>query len=302
MSTFDPRAIARRTQLPPRDEPSGPVLVSLDGSRAGWRAMEWAAGEAAARGSALRVVHTVAVPLFPADPWQWWQYAQSLGEAAYEVARAELADAVVRVREIAPLIDLSTELVPGPPAAGLRADVRSNDALVVVGRRRGARHLPTFAPSVAWGAVRRAAQPAAVVDLADSWEPGPSMGRVLVALDGTSDPSPVLDVAFRAAARRGAGITVLYAWGGGMVIDVVDELLDPYRRAFPTVEVRHREARRLARALAAEAHGAAVTVVAASGGGWDLVGRYRVRRLVGAVRGPVTLVPLVPTRLMEVHR
>ena len=87
-----------------------------------------------------------------------------------------------------------------------------------------------------------------------------------------------------------------------MVIDVVDELLDPYRRAFPTVEVRHREARRLARALAAEAHGAAVTVVAASGGGWDLVGRYRVRRLVGAVRGPVTLVPLVPTRLMEVHR
>jgi len=302
MSGFDLRAIAQRPELPPRREPSGTVLVSLDGSRAGWRALEWAAGEAAARGSALRVVHTVTVPLFPGDPWQWWQFAASLGEAAYEIARAELAEAVLRVHDIAPHIDISTELISGRPAAGLRAGTRTDDALVVVGRRRHARRLPTFAPSVAWAAVRRAAQPAAVVDLADSWDPGPSTGRVLVALDGAHDPLPVLDVAFRAAARRGAGITVLYAWGGGMVVDVVDELLDPYRRAFPTVDVRHREARRLARTLAGEAHGAAVTVVAASGGSWDLVGRYRVRRLVGAVRGPVTLVPLAPATPMDVLR
>ncbi|ROS75506.1 universal stress protein [Cellulomonas sp. PhB143] len=308
MPTSDPRP-TRAARRPVRDEPRGPVVVSLGGSRAGRRALEWAAGEAAVRGSALRIVHTIALPLFPADPWQW-AFAPGLGLVAYDVARAELADAVGHAHAIDPGLEVSTELLHGPPGPGLLACVRGDDALVVVGRRRrGAARPRALAPAVAWGALRRAGRPAVVVDLADARERGPSTGRVLVALDGTHDPSPVLDVAFRAAARRGAGLTLLHAWpsraGGGTGTGAspgagsdehVDALLGAYRDAFAGVGVRHRQVALLAEAVAAETRGVAMTVVAAPTGGGDLGGRSRARRLVRAARGPVTLVPVSPAR------
>ena len=40
-----------------------PVLVAVDGSTAGWEALDWAAAEAAARRCELGVVHEFAWPL-----------------------------------------------------------------------------------------------------------------------------------------------------------------------------------------------------------------------------------------------
>ena len=50
-----------------------------------------------------------------------------------------------------------------------------------------------------------------VVELADSAPSGPSAGRVVVGTEGLRDPSAVLDFAFRAADRRGVGLTAVLA-------------------------------------------------------------------------------------------
>lgn len=145
--------------------------------------------------------------------------------------------------------------------------------------------------SAVWGAPNRGPGAVALVDLTDAGPAGPSTGRVVLALHAAGDPSVVIASAFRAAMRRGAGITLLHAWGHGAAVGVVvNEVLAPYRTVFPEVGVRTRAVQSLTRAVSEESHGAALTVTAAPEGARDVVGRVRALRLVRAARGPVTVV------------
>lgn len=291
MSSFDPRALTRRTPMPSRGEPSGAVLVALDGTTAGRQALEWAAAEAAARDSALHILRPVSSPLFATSAWLW-MYQPDNAESVYSAAHHELELAIEQVHEIVPHLDVSAVLVPGTLGPTSLGDP-AHDALLVVGRRRGTARALGTASSGAGIALSRTGMPVAVAGLAERGAAvGPSAGRVILALGTTGDPSPVIGAAFRAAMRRGVGLTLLYAWGRGVIGDVVDEVLAPYEATFPEVSVRTRMVTSLPRAVADESQGAAVTVAATPASAWDVAGRMRAGRLVRAARGPVVLVPL----------
>jgi len=217
-------------------------------------------------------------------------YQPEFADLAYSTGRDDLAAAGAQAHAIDPMLPVSAELLPGAIGPALRRDGR-NDALVVVGRRRGVGRIGGSAPSTVWGAMSRTRRPITVVDLTDTRQAGPSAGRVVLALGPTGDVSPVIASAFRAAMRRGVGLTLLYAWGREVVGDVVDEVLVPYRTVFPEVGVRARAVSSLRHAVADESRGAALTVVAAPGCTGDIAGRVRAGRLVRVARGPVTLVP-----------
>ncbi|MBD5788299.1 universal stress protein [Cellulosimicrobium terreum] len=299
MSTPDPRVIARlRTRLPARDEPAGTVLVAFDASRASRGPLQWAAAEATARGDALRVVRAVTAPVAYMDPWTpwhvWFPWAAAdgpdQGDLVWTAARKDLATAVLQAHSVDPLLPVDVALRPGPVSAAVLHEAHDHTLLVVAKRRR-ARRLPGARPSAAWGTVRRSPVPVAVVELADTPETGPSTGRVVVALRGRGDPTPVLETAFRSARRRRTGLTLLHSWDRGVLSEVVGEMLDPHRLVFPEVDVRYRRVDSLVRAVVAESKGAAVTVVGAPTSWADVAGRVLRRRLVGAVHGPVVLVP-----------
>ena len=76
---------------------------------------------------------------------------------------------------------------------------------------------------------------------------------MVVCLSGTGDPRPALGVAFRAALRRGAGVTVL----AKPARPVLREALRMCQDAFPEVPSR----RVAPLALATESAGAALTVL-----------------------------------------
>jgi hypothetical protein len=289
MSTFNPRALTQRSPLPSRLEATGSVLVSLDGTRSGWRALEWAAAEAAARGGTLRILRSAAAPLVATGPWLW-VYQPEFAALAYSTGRDDLAAAGAQAHAIDPLLPVSAELLPGAIGPALRGDGR-HDALVVVGRRCGVGRIGGPVPSTVWGAMRRTRRSITVVDLTDSRQAGPSAGCVVLALGASGDVSPAIASAFRAAMRRGVGLTLLYAWGREVTGDVVDGVLAPYRSVFPEVGVQARAVSSLRHAVADESRGAALTVVVGPGRAGDAAGRVRAGRLVGAAHGPVTLVP-----------
>lgn len=299
MSAPDPRAIARlRSRLPSRVEPVGPVLLALDDTPASHLPVPWAAAEAAVRGTTLRVVRTVVTPppvVVPATPWgTWYPWTSSDGRspvaAAWDAARADLEDVVRQAHEVDPRLGVETALTQAGAASA-----RRDDALLVVGRRRGLRALGGPVPGTARRAARRVGRPLAVVALAEAPQEGPSAHRVVAALRSREDPTGVLDVAFRAAARRRVGVTVLHVPGGALPAtveaEILAEVLDPYEQVFPDVDVRTRAVPALAPSVVRESVGAALTVVGVPSSQRDPRGRTLARRVVAGARGTVVLVP-----------
>ena len=301
MSPLDPRTLAGlRSRVPSRDEPEGGVRLVLDGSPAGRAPLRWAAAEASVRGTTLRIERTVATPVPVVDPWTPWvgwhpwvaPEGPSATELAWTTARSDVARAIRQAHAVDPRLDVSTSLAAGSVAAAL-ARRAADDVLVVVARRRGLWPLLGHLPGA--NGVRRPRCPVAVVRLTDVPQPGPSAHRVVAALRPREVPTDVLDVAFRAAARRRTGLTVLHARGGAasatVATEILDEVLDPYGLVFPDVEVRTREVPSLARAVASESRGAAAVVVGLPSAARDVAGRVLVRRVLGSARSTVVCVP-----------
>ena len=195
-------------------------------------------------------------------------------------------EAAARARGLAPGLSVTTYLLDGATIGAILREGRG-DALIVVGRGRRSSRFPPFSRSVSWQVARRAGSPVAIVDLSDGAARGSSVGRVIVGVHDGSDPTTAVTVAFRAAQRRGVGVTVLMAWGA--VEDAVRRCHD----AFPDVDLRQlRVEARVGRALIAESPGAALVVF-----GTPAPGRlHRIRPgslgrdVVRAARTPVVLV------------
>jgi nucleotide-binding universal stress UspA family protein len=109
-----------------------PVIVLVDDSRADADAIEWAAAEAAIRGSELRIVH--------AFRWPWALDAVgnlTVDARYYRAAEAVVAEATDRAHEIAQTLQVATDVHPGSATAALVKAARKTDgALVVVGPHR----------------------------------------------------------------------------------------------------------------------------------------------------------------------
>jgi nucleotide-binding universal stress UspA family protein len=259
---------------------NGPVIVLVDTARGTDDTLEWAAAEAAARGAELRIVHA----------FRWPRAVDPLGNPTVDLRAREAAEAVVtaavrRARRIAPALRITTRAYPGRQATALVTEARKSDkAVVVLGHDRLSGRLER---ALTRRLVRRTATSLAVIGLSHQGAVGPSAGRVVVGVDDDGGPPTALGFAFRAARRRGTGLTVVHAaWtGSGNPEDAVRI----WRMAYPEVDVRWSFVRGpVDAAVLAESAAAALTVV-----GPDRHGRvrgsapYNVLRLA---RGPVVMV------------
>ena len=178
---------------------AGEVLVGADGSGPSMRAVEWAAEEAAARGSTL-TVWCVAVAGTAANPMLWDGAEGVLVPAADVVRRGQ-----ERAAAAAPGLAVTGGVGRGDPAQQLLARAHGSDLLVVGERGLGA-FLGLLVGSVSERVAAQAACPVVVV----RGEPAPDL-PVLVGVDGSAANQAALGFAFAAAARRGVELVALAA-------------------------------------------------------------------------------------------
>jgi nucleotide-binding universal stress UspA family protein len=175
----------------------GVIIVGLDGSTKDDRAVDWAAQEAALRGTGLHLVH--AVHLSPE--------ASAMGlAAAVETERTIVDKASQRVRDQHPETQVTVETVmEGPTALLVKASERAG--LLVLGARGLGRIAGRLLGSVSQKVAAHAHCPVVVVRDVTS----PPAGPVIVGVPPEGAPTEVLAFAFEHAARRGLPVRLIHA-------------------------------------------------------------------------------------------
>jgi nucleotide-binding universal stress UspA family protein len=184
------------------------VVVGVDGSADGLRAVRWAAADAARRHRPLHLLHAHNWPELAYPP------AGMALPVTYEIDTQEavtriLTDAVEQARTVSDDLQISTEsttrlCVPALLAASRRA------ALVVVGSRGLGGFTALLVGSTGVELAAHAACPVVIVRSEDRTD-GPNAGRVVVGVDDSHDADLALSVAFEQAAFRSAGLTAVNA-------------------------------------------------------------------------------------------
>lgn len=180
------------------------IIVGIDGTEDGLRAIDYAAEEAQSAGAQLLVVHVVAAP--PTMVAGWGAPAEAFlpaGQRAVKIARAHAENAGVPPADIELAVwqgSVSTTLVKASQAANL----------MVLGRRGISGLERLFAGSTSTSVAARADCPVVVVPHA--WTPGQRNHRVVVGVDGSARSLPALALAVAEASSRQAGLVAVHAW------------------------------------------------------------------------------------------
>lgn len=174
---------------------TSPIVAGTDGSPSAERAVEWAAAEAALRDRPLHIVYA-------AQPAYCPEAADLLADAGERILTAAAGLAAKAV----PDLQVTTELVFGPPAYALRE--RSGDAWeVVVGHRGLGGFAGLLLGSTGLKVAGHTACPAVVV----RGGTGADRDEVVAGVD-LREENGVLAYAFEAAAARGVWLRVVHAW------------------------------------------------------------------------------------------
>ncbi|MGC4112082.1 MAG: universal stress protein [Nocardioides sp.] len=178
------------------------VMVATSGSEASLAAVAHGAREAAARGTALELVHVVPAAVVGAP------YAGTALPALRESGQRVLARGTELVERLAPHVPVTTTLLIGSRAEALVHHAEGADLLVVgtaphdvVGR--------LWDGSTVVGVAARAACPVLVVPPHASEQPP---GRVLVGLKDTERSEHLLAEAFALARQTQSGLRIVHAW------------------------------------------------------------------------------------------
>ena len=269
---------------------SKPVVVGVDGSEGSLRAAEWAAGEAARRKLALRIVSAPApLPRMPSP----YVRESTIADALRDAASQHLSLAAERAGEVTQGLAIETGLLSGPP--GIALEGCGPDASMLVLGARGAGGFGTMTlGSVSRHAAAHASCP------------------VVVGIRDPEDAQEALALAFEEAALRGAELLVVHAWlwippglhgRAGIAFDPemisaaasgqLDDLLSAWREKYPAVpvspKVLHGHPARILAGLSARAD---LTVLGkhsapSLGSIWSVV--------LGHAHGPVAIVPSEPS-------
>ncbi|WP_327365566.1 universal stress protein [Streptomyces sp. NBC_01217] len=268
------------------------VTVGVDGSPASRAAAVWGAREAALRKVPLRLVHVIDWPISPAVP--------RLGrETADRWADEALNEALEEVRRRHPDLETSTRSLSGRPAASLAVEA-ADAGLLVLGSRGLGSLVGFLVGSVGTATLVATDTPVVLVRVADEpedAEPTP-YGEIVVGVDDNDAPDRVLAFAFEEAARRGCALRAIHGWklppayrsfpyvdsdeeraAGRSAAQLLDEVLLPWRRKFPSVSVDQK---------AFMGSAGSQLVQAAAGADLVVVGRHLRRSPLGAHLGPVT--------------
>src|SRR3954452_23464936 len=215
------------------------ILVGVDGSQAGWSALQWAAAEADATGRRLLVAHVGDV-----RPAEGTVDPQPFG-------RKLLAEAVAAVAATHPRVAVNTELLSGDPSHAL-IDLAEDADIVALGR--GRRGLPgLLLGTVAFRVLAHSQKPTAVVAAGARAH----ANRIVVGVSDSAGGAAALRFAFEEAERRGAEVVAVRSWserdwrlaaGAGLPMAtpdaweaqermVLDDCLQSFRSSFPAVPV-----------------------------------------------------------------
>ncbi|MFE7598346.1 universal stress protein [Streptomyces sp. NPDC057494] len=225
------------------------VTVGLDGSQESLAAAGWAAREAVLREVPLRLVYVEEWPNAPEMPAP---HARTVSERAESLLRDE-AD---RARKDHPDLDVVVERARGRAAERLTAAANEAD-LTVLGSRGLGGVLGFVVGSVSLAVVGSARQPVVLVRAEDERvAPGDA---IVVGVDIFHPCQALLAFSFNEAARRGLPLRFLHSWTlptsygyaalvdpgigeelGDRLIGGLDDLLEPWRKRYPGVEVKAR--------------------------------------------------------------
>ncbi|GAA3586422.1 universal stress protein [Streptomyces osmaniensis] len=181
-----------------------PIIAGVDGSEESLAGLAWAAREAVRRGLPLRVVHA----------WRFQSHdAIDAGEDTQaQWVRDGLAEVARGVAERHPGLEVTTDVVEGPPAETLIA-AASESEMLVLGSRGHGRVVGFLLGSVGQQVISGATRPVVRVRAGD--EPsGEAAGReIVVGQQGDpEDSAAALGFAFETAAARGATVRAVRAW------------------------------------------------------------------------------------------
>ncbi|MFB4289241.1 universal stress protein [Nonomuraea sp. ATR24] len=227
------------------------VVVGVDDSEDGLRAVEWAAAEAERRRRPLEILHAfiwplLGVPLGPAPG------GPPEGGLRHDAERI-LNTAVTRARAVAPGIEVTTGLPEAVPVNALLS--RSHQAgLLVVGSRGLGEVGSLLLSSVGARLTAEAACPVVVVHGHVT-----PKGPVVVGIDDHDESEALLAFAFAHASRTTNALTLAHTGDGPAV---PERALGTWRERFPSVTVgQERLTGRPGKALVGPASGASLLVV-----------------------------------------
>jgi len=185
-----------------------PVVVGVDGSEPGLRAVDWAVDEAVRRGAPLRLVY--------ASLWERYEgggLADDLGKPSEEVMAEDIVESAARrARARCPDLSVSVEVLAEEPEYALVRESRSA-ALLVTGTRGRSGLAEAVLGSVSLTVAGHAQCPMIVVrGNHDNQARHGTHGRVVVGVGEEGKASPAVGFAFEEARRRGAAVDAVRAW------------------------------------------------------------------------------------------
>jgi nucleotide-binding universal stress UspA family protein len=260
--------------------PARPVVAGVDGSDDSLAALRWAVDEARRRSAPLWVVHAAE----PARP-DFSTVEDPCFLTAHRHAAEEILDGAVRqAREAAGDVEVRRVLEVGTATVVLLRQSARADIVVLGSRgRTGFTTVPLGSTSLQ--VAMHAPCAVVVVRAADATLAGPSVGRIVVGVDGSPHSERALAFAFEQARERGLGVTAVRAWRSpGVYVDLallhdrqqaekeeraaLAESLAPWREQYPGVDVVEKAVLcPPAKALIDESAGAALLVVGSHGRG-----------------------------------
>ena len=200
-----------------------PVVVGVDGSGSAYRAVEWAAAEAARRGVELRLVRafswtTSERPI--RDDGRVAQYRDEL----LEIARGQVARAARIAADVRPEVQTTTQVAIGAPNEVVGGEARRGPLLGLGDRGLGGL-AGLLLGSVAVGLAAHGACPVVIVR-GERGGAGNEESPVVVGIDDSSISEAALAFAFDAAASRGVGLLVVHAWSPTAIDDALAPVMD----------------------------------------------------------------------------
>ena len=256
-----------------------PVVVGVDGSGSGYRAVEWAAAEAVRRGVALRLVSAFSWTTSDHPVWHDGRVAQ-YRDQLLEAARHRLSRAARIAEDTGLGVETTQQVEIGAPIEVLGSEAR-RARLLVLGDRGLGGVAGLVLGSVAVALAARGACPVVIV----RGETGNTDGPVVVGIDGSPVSEAALAFAFDAAAVRGVALVAVHAWSPTAVDKALEPMMDwdavadeedavlaerlsGWGQKYPQITVRRSVVRDgAARALVDASRGAQLVVVGSRGRG-----------------------------------